>query len=107
MDGVCAAVAVASLIVALVLAFFLHKCRKGSSCSPFVASVPPSKNIQGHGVCKSGDVCICQMERRKTCINRDAQDKAYEAGRTEYQDFSEEQRKAGGPFWKNTDFSIY
>ena len=45
------------------------------------------------------DLCNCSPQGHPICSNRLQSQKSYAMGKTEYQNFSEEQEKMGGPQW--------
>lgn len=54
-----------------------------------------------------GGKCLCNGYGGSSCGNQDALMDGYNDGNTEYKDFDEELKKAGGPFWRTNDFSSY
>lgn len=80
-----------TIIIIGVLSGFLYNCNK-KSCQPYT---PPR------------DMCLCDGMGGKLCANRQELINSYDKGNTESQDLADIQKKAGGPFWRNTDFSCY
>jgi hypothetical protein len=81
-----------SIIAICVLSGFLIKCTN-EKCS--------KDNYE------SIDMCLCTGMGNKLCHNREEVINSYNKGNTEYQDFGEMQKQAGGPFWNNTNFNEY
>lgn len=81
-----------TVIIIGVLSGFLYHCSK-KSCQPYTDT--------------SRDMCLCNGMGGKMCANKYALEQSYNQGNNENQNFAQIQENAGGPFWKNTDFSCY
>jgi hypothetical protein len=86
-----------SMVTIGVLIVFLVKCESNTS-----DNYEPESAMYSYYDEQSGDdrdLCNCSPQGHCMCSNRLQSQKSYARGATEYQDFSEEQAKAGGVKW--------
>ena len=92
-----------SMITVVVLIGLLVKCENKTS-----DNYDPESAMYSYYDKQSGggrDFCNCSPQGHPTCSNRLQSQKSYARGKTEYQDFEEEQAKIGGPPWnKHTGY---
>lgn len=98
---------VVSVIAIAALAGFLIKCKNESFSLYDEESFHTPTTAFGVKHEDTRDLCLCTGGGTKLCANRDKLKASYLEGNTEFQDFGELQKKAGGAFWHSTDFNNY
>lgn len=95
-----------SIIAIGVLIGFLIRC-EGKTCSPYTPGMSGQELRSYYDYddkTAKRDICLCNPVGRKLCANRQQLLMKYQEGKTEYQDLAVQQKAAGGPRWKNTNF---
>ena len=104
--------ALSAVAVIILMTMFLTKCNTCSSVSSYknfdnVSSHSRENECRNHCAKLGDEKCLCSRAKSKLCASREDILSAYKKGNTEYKDFAGIQKEVGGPFWLNTDFSLY
>ena len=94
-----------SIIAIGVLIGFLVRCEQ-KTCSPYTPGMT-GEQLRAYFYDDNNtarDMCLCSPDGRELCANKQKLLMTYDEGNNENQDLAAQQKAAGGPRWKNTNF---
>lgn len=92
-----------SVITIGILIVFLIRA-ENRTCSSYTPPGMSAEQMRDYYKKDDYDKCLCSSGGIELCANKQKLLKSYEEGNNENQDFAAMQIKAGGPYWKNTNW---